>query len=215
MYELDRGWRKRLGVPRVDALPRLEPGARLDSGQWARNEFGGAVLGDKRRTELLVRAKHDRKLVGGEPVTLSEVHLPETDLPAGEKAVQWRLLTSLPVDSVEVAEEVVGHYVQRWRVEDCFRVLKSGCGAQRAAFRTALRLQRHIAIQSVIAWRLTLLGRQVPELAFWATTRASTAWMHRTASGRPCAWWRTSRGTEAGSTIARRVTRRSGKATAS
>ena len=412
VYELDRGWRRRLGVPRVEHAPRLEPGAGLDSEQWASNEFGGAVLGDKRltdrlvrsaallaqhpgesmsgvlgsrrnasvdgyyrllekpedsavtvksmlrphrkrtirrmrgqrtvlciqdgsdlryarrpgctglevigrnqttsktkglhlhltlavtaqglplgvlrcgfgtppkqaggksrrwidgyrdigraaawltrrtrlisvmdreadffdlfrewqrdpRVEILVRAKHNRKLddkqgrklfevlAGGEadghvevqieglterpkasrkkarparrkrlascelryrrlslpatrkrgkPVSLCGVHLVEIDPPEGEQPVQWSLLTSLDVSSAEEAGEVVEHYLQRWRIEDYFRVLKSGCGAQRLRFRTAVRLQRAIAIQSVIAWRLmvlTLLGREVPKL---------------------------------------------------
>ena len=91
----------------------------------------------------------------------------ETDPPAGEKAVQWHLLTSMEVASAETARQMVEHYLQRWRIEDYFRVLKTGCGAKRTAFRTALRLQRDIAIKSVIAWRLmvlTLLGRDVPEL---------------------------------------------------
>ena len=104
---------------------------------------------------------------GGQPLPMCGVHLVEIDPPAGEKAVQWHLLTSLGVRSAGEARQVVEHYLQRWRVEDFFRVLKTGCGAQRTAFRTAGRLQRAVAIKSVIAWRLmalTLLGRQVPEL---------------------------------------------------
>ncbi len=104
---------------------------------------------------------------GGPPVTMWGVHLVEVDPPADEKPVQWYLLTSLEVTCAESAERVVGHYLQRWRIEDYFRVLKTGCGAQRSAFRNAVRLQRDVAIKSVIAWRLmvlTLLGRQVPEL---------------------------------------------------
>ena len=100
----------------------------------------------------------------GNPVSLCGVHLVETDPPEGEKPVQWSLLTSLHVSS---AEEVVEHYLQRWRIEDYFRVLKSSCGAKRLRFRTAVRLQRAIAIRSVIAWRLmvhTLLRREVSEL---------------------------------------------------
>ena len=80
--------------------------------------------------------------------------------------MQWRLLTTLAVHDAETAAEVVGHYLQRWRIEDFFRVLKSGCRVEFLAFRTAERLQRAIAINAVIAWRImlmTLLGRQVPD----------------------------------------------------
>ena len=79
--------------------------------------------------------------------------------------MHWFLLTSLPVKDVETAADIVGFYLQRWRIEDFFRVLKSGCRVEFLAFRTARRLQRAIAINAVIAWRImlmTLLGRQTP-----------------------------------------------------
>ncbi len=103
---------------------------------------------------------------GAAPVPVCGVHIVETDPPAGEEAVQWYLLTSLEVGDAQAAAEIVQHYLQRWRVEDFFRVLKSGCRVEHLAFRTADRLERAIAIQSVIAWRImvmTLLGRQVPD----------------------------------------------------
>ena len=58
------------------------------------------------------------------------VHLVEREPPANEEAVQWRLLTTVPVADATNAAEVVRHYVQRWRVEDFFRVLKSGCSGR-------------------------------------------------------------------------------------
>ncbi len=101
-----------------------------------------------------------------EPVTMYAVHILETNPPADEKPVQWFLLTSVAVDDARTAAEIVGHYLQRWRIEDFFRVLKAGCKTEFLLFRTADRLQRAIAINAVIAWRImvmTLLGRQVPE----------------------------------------------------
>ena len=59
----------------------------------------------------------------------------------------------------------IGYYLRRWRIEDLFRVLKSGCRVEHLAFHTADRLQRAVTINTVIAWRLmvmTLLGRDVP-----------------------------------------------------
>ncbi len=101
-----------------------------------------------------------------DPVTVNAVHIRETAPPEGEEPVQWRLLTTLGVGSAEDAAGVVGLYLQRWRVEDFFRVLKSGCRVEFLLFRTAERLRRAIAINAVIAWRImtmTLLGRQVPD----------------------------------------------------
>ena len=94
------------------------------------------------------------------------VHVRETAPPDGEDPVQWFLLTTVKVKTAQEAADIVGFYLQRWRVEDFFRVLKSECRVEFLLFRTADRLQRAIAINAVIAWRImvmTLLGRQVPE----------------------------------------------------
>ncbi len=102
---------------------------------------------------------------GAEPVQVTAVHIVETAPPEDGPPVQWYLLTTLEVKTAKEAAEVVGYYLQRWRVEDFFRVLKSGCRVEFLLFRTADRLQRAIAINAVIAWRImvmTLLGRQVP-----------------------------------------------------
>ena len=123
------------------------------------------------RSARLARAEvHDRRLTmpatlaGAEPVSV--VHVRECAPPEGEKAVEWFLLTSLDIDDFERAVETIGYYLRRWRVEDLFRVLKSGCRAEHLGFHSAERLQRALTIQAVIAWRLmlmTLLGREVPE----------------------------------------------------
>ena len=125
------------------------------------------------RTARVARAEvHYRALTlpstleGRAPVTLWAVHVRETAPPEGEKPLEWFLLTSERVESIEAALETVGHYLRRWRVEDFFRVLKSGCRVEHLGFHSAERLERALAIQAVIAWRLmlmTLLGREVPE----------------------------------------------------
>ena len=105
---------------------------------------------------------------GLKPVSLWGVHLVEVEPPPGEEALQWHLLTSLPVEDADAAAEIVRHYLQRWRIEDYFRILRACCGAEHLAFPAVDWLQRSIAINSVIAWRLmamTRLGQQVPESA--------------------------------------------------
>ncbi len=111
-----------------------------------------------------------------EPVTVWVIQVVEVDPPQGEPPVEWILLTSVEVESMEMATELIGYYLRRWRIEDFFRVLKTGCKAEHLAFRTAQRLERAITIQMVIAWRImlmTLLGRAMPECpAEWLFSNA-------------------------------------------
>lgn len=102
------------------------------------------------------------------PITAYGVHLVEREPPDGEEAVEWQLLTTVPVADTADAAEVVSHYLQRRRLEDFFRVFKSGCRVDHLRFWTTDWLPRALAINSVIAWRLmvmTLLGRQEPACA--------------------------------------------------
>ena len=56
VYELERAWRTKLGVARVEHAPSLEPGEGLNTQHWAHNEFGGAPLGDRRLSARLVKS---------------------------------------------------------------------------------------------------------------------------------------------------------------
>lgn len=102
-----------------------------------------------------------------EPVNLWLIHAVEESPPEGNKPVEWFLLTTIEIDSVEKAEECLRWYCLRWRIEDWHRVLKTGCRIEDLAHETAERLRRSIAINLVVAWRImlmTLLGRESPEL---------------------------------------------------
>ena len=77
------------------------------------------------------------------------------------------LLTSESVRTQADAERVLQRYRLRWRIEDWHRVLKSGCDVEDLADRYRERLERAVAINAVIAWRLHLMvqpGRETPEL---------------------------------------------------
>jgi hypothetical protein len=102
-----------------------------------------------------------------EPIELWIVHAVEENPPDNTQAVEWFLLTTIEITSAVQAEQCLRWYVLRWRIEDWHRVLKSGCGIEDLAHKTAERLRRAIAINLVIAWRImlmTLMGRETPEL---------------------------------------------------
>lgn len=97
-------------------------------------------------------------------VTAVEVVEPEP--PVGEKGVHWLLLTSEAVTTVEEAQGVVGWYRNRWLVERFHYTLKSGCHLEESQLREEKRLERLLAVYSLVAWRLlwlTYQARVTPE----------------------------------------------------
>ena len=102
-----------------------------------------------------------------ESISVWVVNVREDTHPAGTEALEWSLLTTLEIKSVDDALNCVKWYCLRWRIEDWHRVLKSGCKVEDIAHKSAERLKRAIAINLVIAWRImrmTLLGREAPEM---------------------------------------------------
>ena len=69
VYTLARDWRTQLGVPPVALHPRLEVGAGLDGAYWAEQEFGGAQLGDRRRSARLAKSATLLAQTMGSPIT--------------------------------------------------------------------------------------------------------------------------------------------------
>jgi hypothetical protein len=58
-------------------------------------------------------------------LTLQAVRVEEIDAPDGVKPVEWLLLTTHRVSSLEDALRVVGWYRARWTIEQVFRTMKS------------------------------------------------------------------------------------------
>lgn len=93
------------------------------------------------------------------------VHEPEP--PAGQEAIDWMLLTDLPITNAQEAWEKVQWYCRRWGIEEWHRVLKSGCQVERREFKTVEHLQRVLAFDLIVAWRVMAClkaGRTHPEL---------------------------------------------------
>ena len=105
--------------------------------------------------------------LGAAPVQMWVVHAREQRPPAEVEPLEWFLLSTLPAANAADAQQILHWYTLRWRIEDYFRVLKSGCKVEELQHHTAERLQRAIAIKMVIGWRIQLmvrLGRELPDL---------------------------------------------------
>jgi hypothetical protein len=151
--------RMRIEVPRQSARPKKSK-QKARAGHPQRT---AEVALRYREIEFRPPAQHHAK----QPIKLWVVHVRETRRPRAAEPVEWFLLSTLPITSVEQAQECLRWYALRWRIEDWHRVLKSGCRIETLQHKTAERLKRAIAINLVIAWRImlmTLLGRHSPEL---------------------------------------------------
>ena len=91
----------------------------------------------------------------------------EGTTPAGEDPVDWLLLTSYPVESVQDACLVLFGYAQRWRIEEYHAALKDrGCVVEESQLRHEPNLRKWATILGAVAMRLlrlSYLGRKHPE----------------------------------------------------
>ncbi len=107
--------------------------------------------------------RNDRTLP---PVTVNVVLVHEPNPPAGEEAVEWILVTTLPIDTPEQVRTVVEYYCVRWTIEILFRTLKSGCRVEERRFEHVDRLLPCLAMYLIVAWRTMFvcrMGREFPD----------------------------------------------------
>ena len=91
----------------------------------------------------------------------------EMQPPEGDKAVEWRLLTNLPVATLDQAAKMIDWYRSRWEIEMFFHVLKNGCLVEALQLGCIDRIERALVLYMVVAWRiarLMRLGRSCPDL---------------------------------------------------
>jgi hypothetical protein len=101
------------------------------------------------------------------PLPMWVVWTAEISPPKDAEPLEWFLLTTVPISSLENAAERIVWYGRRWGIEVFHRILKSGCNIEDRQLGTANRLINCLAIDMVVAWRihhLTWLGRETPEL---------------------------------------------------
>jgi hypothetical protein len=133
----------------------------------ARGRCPRRVVQSLRAERVLLRPPYrpDKKL---EPVEVTAILAREETPPEGEEPIEWRLLSSLPVESFTDAYEKIQWYLCRWQIEVYFRILKSGCKVEDLQLQHRERIEVALALYLIVAWRvlyLTRLGRTVPDLS--------------------------------------------------
>jgi hypothetical protein len=116
-----------------------------------------ATLTIRYATLELSPPRHHLKRSQLQPVTISVVLALEVNQPSGETPIRWLLLTTLTVGGFDDAVICLRWYSYRWLIERYHYVLKSGCCLEKLQLETADRIERALAIYSIVAWRLLWL----------------------------------------------------------
>jgi hypothetical protein len=128
------------------------------------------------------------KALDPRPIAQWAVWAREVDPPAGLKEpIDWLLLTSLPVRTLDEAMEVIRYYEKRWLIEEWHKALKTGCQVERRQLKTGGALEALAALLSVVAVRLLQLkevGRRQPDRAAVELIPAEYVELVRRARGR-------------------------------
>ena len=151
-------WAAMATAPLVATIT-IHMGAR--AGQVAR-----AATLQVRWRQVTVRPPNNRAKENLPTITVWAVWAIETDPPPGVRAVEWLLLTTVPIKTTDDALSRLAWYAARWGIEVWHKVLKSGCQIEDRQLETADRLKRCLTLYSVIAWRIlyaTMLARAVPD----------------------------------------------------
>jgi hypothetical protein len=81
----------------------------------------------------------------------------EAAVPDGEVPVDWMLVTTEPIETPEQILAVIDMYRQRWKIEELFKALKTGCAFEQRQLETYRTLTNALALLLPIAWNLLLL----------------------------------------------------------
>jgi hypothetical protein len=128
---------------------------------------------EARTAELTIQAARVRLRGPDRPggkladIEVNCVLVTEPNPPEGAEPVEWLLLTSLPIDTVEQVLATIKYYCGRWQIEIYFRILKSGCKVEESQLEKADRFEPYLALCMIVAWRIQyvmMLGRNFPDL---------------------------------------------------
>ena len=103
---------------------------------------------------------------GWHPLVVWVIHVWEPEPPEGVEALEWVLLSSLPTQTREQAEQRVDWYRARWMVEDFHQGLKTGCQIEQRQLQDSEGLRTILGVLAPMAVRLMQLraaSRQDPE----------------------------------------------------
>jgi hypothetical protein len=98
---------------------------------------------------------------------LNVVHVREVDAPPGVEPVDWKLITTESIETIEDLERIVDAYRARWRIEEFFKALKTGCAIEKRQLESLSTLLNALAVFTPLAMQLLDLrsmARDAPDV---------------------------------------------------
>jgi len=90
-------------------------------------------------------------------VTINVVRVWEPAPPGDAAPVEWFLYTTEPIETPEQQLAIVDHYRARWRIEEYFKAIKTGCDFERRQLQDYEALINLLATFAPIAYRMLLI----------------------------------------------------------
>lgn len=120
-----------------------------------------------RYASFTLRPSSKAKAKKRQAIELQVVWAREVNAPSqAAKTIDWLLFTTLPVESLTDALQIVQYYKLRWRVEQFHYVLKVGCKVEELQLKEPQSLENAIALYSLLAVQvlnLQFLAREQPD----------------------------------------------------
>lgn len=125
-------------------------------------------------TTVTVARPHSSRADQPKTLTLNVVRVFEPNPPEQESPVEWRLWTNEPVNTEAEILAIVDAYRCRWRIEEFFKALKTGCAIEKRQLESYQGLINTVALMAPIAWRLLHLRTLAREQEQLPATHALT-----------------------------------------
>jgi len=138
-----------------------------DRGQRRQPRESRQTQVEVRAVTVVLRGPYRSGLSKLPDTAVNVVQVRETTAPANDAPVEWLLITTLPIGTLDEVRAIVGYYTVRFMVEVLFRVLKSGCRVEERRFEHIERMLPCAAVYLIVAWRALMvcrLGRSCPDL---------------------------------------------------
>ena len=169
VFFLVRSSHNRLAVEQHKKLEEVvdscKPAGQISFLLKGRGESNRKVKQEIKYTKVMLTK--NEKAQQSSPIPIWVISAKEISPKKGCSAVNWRLLSTLPIHNFDDAIEALNYYLARWEIEIFFKVLKSGCNIEKVQIKDLRRLINCISVYMIVAWRvmfLTKLGREYPDL---------------------------------------------------